>query len=229
VGALGHYLERGGIATTSISLVRPHTERVRPPRALWVPYELGRPLGPPGDAALQRRILLFALRLLEREEGPPVLEDFPEEDQGQDGDPGWQPPALPPGASLAAEVEALRPLHERARAARGRTTVGLSGRPLGDAVEFLERAAAGERPGSPRRDLAELLFLRFAADDLKAFYQEAADADGGHPSSAQIAGWLWGTTRLAAILRAVRSLCLAGDDETRQHVGGKMLIPAEWV
>jgi hypothetical protein len=42
VGALGHFLEREGIPTTGISLVREHTEKIRPPRALWVTFELGR-------------------------------------------------------------------------------------------------------------------------------------------------------------------------------------------
>jgi hypothetical protein len=53
VGALGHYLEAEGVPTTSISLVREHTEVIRPPRALWVTFELARPLGAPDDAALQ--------------------------------------------------------------------------------------------------------------------------------------------------------------------------------
>ncbi len=51
MGALGHFLERQGIPTTGISLVREHTEVVRPPRALWVTFELGRPLGRPEGGA----------------------------------------------------------------------------------------------------------------------------------------------------------------------------------
>jgi hypothetical protein len=47
VSALGHYLEEEGIATVAISLIRPQTENTKPPRALWVPFELGRPFGPP--------------------------------------------------------------------------------------------------------------------------------------------------------------------------------------
>ena len=66
------------MATTQISLIREHTERIRPPRALWVPFELGRPLGVPDDEAFQIRVLLHALKLLEARSGP-VLEDFPEE------------------------------------------------------------------------------------------------------------------------------------------------------
>jgi hypothetical protein len=44
---------------------------------LWVPFELGRPLGLPDDPALQTRVLVAALKLLEAEKGP-VLEDFVE-------------------------------------------------------------------------------------------------------------------------------------------------------
>ena len=57
MGALGHYLESEGLATAGLSLVRLHSEKIRPPRALWVPFELGRPLGVPNDAAFQTRVL----------------------------------------------------------------------------------------------------------------------------------------------------------------------------
>ncbi|UCG38011.1 MAG: hypothetical protein JSV00_07355 [bacterium] len=75
MGALAHYLEDEGLSTTQISLVREHTLRIRPPRALWVPFELGRPLGPPGEPEIQARVLRAALQLLERPSGP-VLEEF---------------------------------------------------------------------------------------------------------------------------------------------------------
>ena len=81
MGALGHYLEAEGIATTQISLVREHTEALAPPRALWVPFMLGRPFGAPGNPGFQRKVLLAALGLLERhsDSGGPVLEDFQED------------------------------------------------------------------------------------------------------------------------------------------------------
>ncbi len=63
------------MATASISLVREFTSVVRPPRALWVPFPFGRPLGAPGDPAIQRRVLLALLTLLESPGGP-VLEEF---------------------------------------------------------------------------------------------------------------------------------------------------------
>ena len=77
MGGLAHYLEEESVATTQISLIREHTEIIRPPRALWVPFELGRPLGRPVNPALQTRVLIAALKLLEAEDGP-VLEDFVE-------------------------------------------------------------------------------------------------------------------------------------------------------
>ena len=34
-----------------------HSEIIRPPRALWVPFILGRPLGKPGDEAFQLAVV----------------------------------------------------------------------------------------------------------------------------------------------------------------------------
>ncbi len=70
MSALGHYIEEEGIATVAVSLIRPQTENTRPPRALWVPFELGRPFGPPNDPVFQKRVILAALRMLERGRRP---------------------------------------------------------------------------------------------------------------------------------------------------------------
>ena len=92
MSALGHYLEEEGLATVGISLIWPQTENTRPPRALWVPFELGRPFGPSSDPAFQKRVILAALRLVEREDGPVIVEDFPDDDPRARPDPGWHPP-----------------------------------------------------------------------------------------------------------------------------------------
>jgi hypothetical protein len=77
VGLVAAELERQGIATVAIQLLREVAERVRPPRALYVPYPHGYPLGLPGDAAGQRRVIECALRLLEDPARvAPVLVDF---------------------------------------------------------------------------------------------------------------------------------------------------------
>jgi len=51
VCGLAHFFEDEGISTVVIALVREHAEAIRAPRALWVPFELGRPLGAPNEAA----------------------------------------------------------------------------------------------------------------------------------------------------------------------------------
>ena len=94
MSALGHYLEEEGIATVAISLIRPQTERTKPPRALWVPFELGRPFGPPSDPEFQKRVILDALRLLDHDKRPAVIEDFPNDDPRAQPDPAWKPPQL---------------------------------------------------------------------------------------------------------------------------------------
>jgi hypothetical protein len=50
------------------------TRRIRVPRALDVPYPLGFPLGVPGDAVGQRRVLLGVLALLTRVDVPLIEE-----------------------------------------------------------------------------------------------------------------------------------------------------------
>lgn len=75
VGLVQAAIERVGITTVSVTLLREVTTILRPPRALFVPYALGYPLGEPDNAPLQHRIIAAALRLLHREDVP-VLENF---------------------------------------------------------------------------------------------------------------------------------------------------------
>lgn len=78
VGLVAAELERQGISTVVIQLLREVAVRVRPPRALLVPFRHGYPLDRPGDPARQHAVLEAALRLLEDPSlRPPVLLDFP--------------------------------------------------------------------------------------------------------------------------------------------------------
>ncbi len=77
VGLVAAELERKGISTVAIQLLREVAERVQPPRALFVPFRHGYPLDAPGEQARQHAVLEAALRLLEaRAATPPVLVDF---------------------------------------------------------------------------------------------------------------------------------------------------------
>lgn len=78
VGLIQGVIEKQGISTVSISLLREVTEKVQPPRALFVDRPLGYPLGEPHRPELQSRIILAALELLESEAPLPVLENCEE-------------------------------------------------------------------------------------------------------------------------------------------------------
>ena len=57
-------------------LPEPAPRKIRPPRALSVPYPLGYPLGEPGNRGLQTEILLAMLEMLTRTDLP-ALEKWP--------------------------------------------------------------------------------------------------------------------------------------------------------
>jgi hypothetical protein len=70
-------LERQGISTVVIQLLRLAAEKVRPPRALAVPFRHGYPLDAPNDPARQRAVLAAALALLEDKDlKPPAIVDY---------------------------------------------------------------------------------------------------------------------------------------------------------
>ena len=233
MSALAHYLEEEGIAAVAISLIRPQAENTRPPRALWVPFELGRPIGPPGDPAFQKRVVLAALRLLEAPKQASLIVDFPDDDPREAPDPEWRPP-LPPAetypdaatlaVALAAELRRLAPHYAQSCTQRRRSTVGLSGLPPAECGEYVAAWLRGEPPASPIADMSPALALRFAIDDLKAFAFEAAIASG-KPSSRQLGDWLWNQTALGAALQVLRRNCLAGDDERIKAVAA-FFVPA---
>jgi D-proline reductase (dithiol) PrdB len=70
-------VEARGISTVGLSLAREVSERVRPPRTYFLRYPFGHPLGEPGNAAQQRRILLDALGLLESAAEPGAIVEAP--------------------------------------------------------------------------------------------------------------------------------------------------------
>jgi hypothetical protein len=75
VGLLAAAMERENITTTSVTLLREITSVTRPPRALFVPFKMGFPLGEPNNPALQRQVIRAGLALLERTDVP-VLENL---------------------------------------------------------------------------------------------------------------------------------------------------------
>lgn len=75
VGLVQAAIEREGIATVSVTLLREVASVIRPPRSLFVPFSMGYPLGEPNKPTLQHRVIADALALLHREDLP-VLVNF---------------------------------------------------------------------------------------------------------------------------------------------------------
>lgn len=73
MGLIQKVIEAAGIPTVSISLVKEITEQVRPPRAVYLNWPLGHPMGEPGNRAQQHRVLLDALSMLETARAPGTL------------------------------------------------------------------------------------------------------------------------------------------------------------
>jgi D-proline reductase (dithiol) PrdB len=77
VSLIAAELERHGIVTVSIQLLRAIAEQVRPPRSLVVPFRHGFPLGSPNDPVRQHEVIEAALRMLEDVTvSPPALIEF---------------------------------------------------------------------------------------------------------------------------------------------------------
>lgn len=231
MGALSYYLEREGLLTTGISLVRENTASMQPPRALWVPFPLGRPLGKPGDADFQLDVITAALDLLNRSEGP-VLEDYPHDapsvaaesapacpvsfarDTADDG--SWK-------SRLSQELGQLRPWYELSRRRRGgRTLVGIAEEPPERNAEALaEHLDAGTLP-------TDITWLKRAIEDIKAYYLEALTAQPGDYDERDLQARFWQETRFGAAVLAFYHQFQESDDD-RLKLIARLLAPREAV
>ena len=70
-------VERRGIPTVSITVVRDITAHAKPPRAVFVPFRMGHHFGVPFHRDLQRRVILGALDRLVRAEESGEIWSFP--------------------------------------------------------------------------------------------------------------------------------------------------------
>jgi hypothetical protein len=219
VGALANYIERAGVATASISLIREQSEAVNPPRALWVPFALGRPLGSAADPEFQKQVMRAALGMLATATQP-TIEDYPieapdEADAGQ-----WLCPVNfavaedeSVTARLLAEVTRLAPWSAETRAKRGRTLFGVTGaaphqidavaRALGTLAEHGNLSEAPVEGIDWQFDMP--ILVRHLADDLRTFYHEAIAAQPGPdaPNHDALNDWIFDGTALGDALQQI--------------------------
>ena len=225
MSVLARVFEAAGLTTVAIALVREHAERVRPPRALWVPFYFGYALGKPDDAEFQHQVISAALGMLDAPRGP-VLADYPDE-----AGPIGMPQASEVAASTngdtdrtldaAGEITALRGYYERWQDQRGHTAVGVTGIPqrrFRGIIRFLEAYAESDDADMDERpaDVSVPQFARYCADDLKAFCYEARMAQRPNDSEPDIHRWFWGETAVGALIDSITQRLNATGDAKLQ-------------
>lgn len=65
MGLISRELEKAGIPTVTLSSALDITEKVRPPRTVFINYPLGHTAGKPNDVKDQKSILQEALQMLQ--------------------------------------------------------------------------------------------------------------------------------------------------------------------
>ena len=105
--------------------------------------------------------------------------------------------------------------------------VGLSGFDIEQAGDYLQRFDTDNPAPNPDDTLSDLLRLRFCADDIRAWYLQAALANG-NPSRTQVETWFWENTRAAQELWRLYRDNHDHADSVRAAVCGRMLIPELW-
>jgi hypothetical protein len=228
VSGLGHILEGAGISTVVIGLIPQQVRAMRPPRALLVPFDLGLPFGAPNQPELQATVLAAALGLLDRDVTPPLIEvlDVPVPEVIRDD--GWAcPVALPaPGREVTGadrvleEARLLQPWFDRGRRERGHSGFGASGLDIDEVCRWLFGLLVDPTPEkAPVSVLSVADSFKLAAEDLKAFYLEAASAQPKPGSARALNDWFWDETAAGTLLKQLR-------EALREHEDGAMRIYA---
>ena len=207
MSTLAHIFEEAGLATITLGSIRQQIENTAPPRGLWCDFPLGRPLGVPGDAQFQHRVLSHAFSLLDARE--PVFDVYPEVvDQAESTSLSCP---LPPRNNTDLhpaldEVRGLRPAYDRAvekygdRAGASRV---VSVDEIEEAVGAFIRIAEGTEwkaagvPGIPAR----------VAQDIRGYYEVAALGLSDHiPAAWAGANWFLDKTESGRILLEARTV-----------------------
>lgn len=222
-----------------IALVPQHAKAIKPPRALLVPFELGRPLGSPEDPNFQRQVLDATFGLLEKSEPASYLQEFtqdaPEQTTQAADNEGWACPvsfAAPASGDdvlgVQQEITSLQPWFERAKQRRGRTMTGTSGLDIEQALTLLTQVHdASDVSLSPPSNMSFGDFFKLAAEDLKMFYAEAAMEQPNPGSSQALQNWFWNETQAGKLLFALTDRCADHADPGVKTHAKFTLVPAQ--
>lgn len=75
MGLIARVIESAGIPTVSVSITRDLTESVGVPRAIFLRWPLGHPLGEPNKPLQQRTVIYDALDVLVKADEPGIIEE----------------------------------------------------------------------------------------------------------------------------------------------------------
>ena len=213
-----------------------------PTRALWVPFPLGRPFGVVNDPEFQTGVVRAALKLLETATGP-TIEDYPIEMPNQEGPEVWACPISlprPEESDLARqfrdELDLMTPWQQQHLQSTGRSAFGMSGATLEqlDRVsDFLIAIAEGAKVSEIPAGFEDVewrhkmpMLIRHAAEDMRAYYQEAlaAQPNMGQPTHAALNTWIFNDTALGKLILEIGQR-ITDVDDARYGILRGFLIP----
>lgn len=237
---LAQYFESEGFSTVLVGFVREHMQALTPPRALWLDFPMGRPMGKPNAPDYQKKIIREAFSLLDARSGP-RLEDFSETIAVQDGRMGYALPVelvvskdeIGDVDELLAEVQAefvgLATAYESACEARGRTTVGASEVALADLAPYIATFVKGDKPSSPRKGVPPIPLLKLVVEDLTAYYTEARTHRDKVDDIELLGKWFWEETKAGRLILWLEAVSLESEDRVlRQIVDMSLITPRFW-
>ena len=237
---LAQYFEAEGFSTVLVGFVREHMEALTPPRALWLDFPMGRPLGKPDDPDFQKKIIRTAFSLLDCKSGPQLV-DFSESIAVRDGRMGY---ALPVDLVLTKddigdvdelltevqeEIAAIANDYETACADRGRTTVGASEVALADLAPYIATFVKGDKPSSPRKGVPPIPLLKLVVEDLTAYYTETRTHRDNIDDIELLGRWFWEETKAGQLILWLEAVSLESEDRVlRQIVDMSLITPRFW-
>jgi hypothetical protein len=206
VSALAHVFEKAGLSTVVFASMREVVENMHPPRALYCEFPLGRPLGRPNDAGLQRDVLLRGLALLDAD--APIIETYPEVIEADETPmacslPPRYDPNVPPAVD---EARGLRAAYDRSLAKHGVTSVGraIDADTVPAALDAMHQWAQGASWREVKLPGKNTVAV---CHDIRTYYEEAAlelvtgPAPGGRAAEA----WFFEETEAGRTLMAARA------------------------
>lgn len=236
MSGLANYFEREGLATVNVSLVRLHSEKEPSPRALWVPFMLGRPFGAPDNSRIQRNVLDALFDILDTASSE-TLVDYEGEPPSFPGPGVWKapfelPPLMPQEASwaellqaLVSEISVLQEHHQHAVRQKRRTLVGVSGHSTDSIVSLLSGYVEMKDPDRKRFPQPGMTVLQGMRDIMDTYFEAVLYQTGDAPVAAR--EWFWNETNAGLVFRRLPDYLRRSKDPRSKMLGeSSMICPA---